>query len=84
MGTLGNILHVNFFGCAHWFMSIRMYQMKYFSNSVDQARYSTSIVAKYLDNSKVKASKTFYKTTFPPDMILTKDDTSKGYGQHSL
>ena len=46
------------------------------SVSVDQARYYTSIVAKYIDNATVKTSKKFYKTTFPSDMIFTKDDVS--------
>ena len=36
--------HVNFLGCAHWFMSIRISQMKDHSISVYQARYATSIV----------------------------------------
>ena len=43
--------------------------------SVDQARYATSIVAKYLDNVTVKASTKFYKTTLPSDIIFTKSDT---------
>ena len=46
------------------------------SISVDQARYATPIVEKYLDTATVRASKFFYKTTFPYDMILTKDDIS--------
>ena len=54
-------------------MSIIIYQMKYHSISVDQARY-TSIVAKYLDIATVKANTKFYKTTFPYDMIFTKAD----------
>ena len=41
-----------------------------------QARYATSVVAKYLDNDTVKASTKFYKTILPSDMIFTKDDTS--------
>ena len=41
-----------------------------------QARYATSIVAKYLDTDTVKASKPFYKTTLTADMIFTKEDTS--------
>ena len=57
-------------------MSIIISQMKDHSISVDQARYATSIVAKNLDNAIVKASTKFYKTTFPSDMIFTKDDTS--------
>ena len=50
--------------------------MKEHSISVDQARYATSIVAKYLDTSTFKASTKFYKTTFPSDTILTKADAS--------
>ena len=44
--NLGNRLHVNFWVYAHWFMSIRISQMKDRSISVDQDRYDTSIVAK--------------------------------------
>ena len=46
MDTLGKIFHVNSLGYAHWFMSIRISQMKDHSISVDQDRYDTSIVAK--------------------------------------
>ena len=74
--TLGKILHVNFLGYAHWFMSIRIYHMRDHSISVDQARYATYIVAKYLDNTTVKTSTNFYKTTFPSGMIFTNADTS--------
>ena len=70
--TLGNRFHVNFLGFAHCFMSIRIPQLKDHSISVDQARYATSIVAKYLDTSTVKVSNKFYKTTLPYDMIFTK------------
>ena len=57
-------------------MSIRISQMKDHSISVGQARYDTSIVAKYLDNYTVETSTKFYKTTFPSDMIFTKSDVS--------
>ena len=50
--------------------------MKYHSISVDQARYDTSIVAKYLDTATVKASTKFYNTTLPYDIIFTKADSS--------
>ena len=43
---------------------------------MDQARYSTSIVTKYLDTVTVKASKKFYKTTLPSGIIFTKADAS--------
>ena len=67
---------MNFLGYAHWFMSIRISQLKDHSIYVDQARYSTSIVANYLDTATVKVSKTFYKTILPSDMIFTKEDVS--------
>ena len=60
-------------------MLIRMSQMKDHSNYVDQARYATSIVDKYLDTATVKVSKKFYKTILPADMILTKEDVSTSY-----
>ena len=43
---------------------------------VDQARYATSIVAKYFDTATFKASTNFYNTILPFDMILSKDCTS--------
>ena len=67
---------MNFLGYAHWFMSIRISHSKDHYISVDQARYATSIVAKYLDTATVKVSTKFYKTTFPADMIFTKEDVS--------
>ena len=54
MDNLGKIFHVNFLGYAHWFMSIRIYHIKYHSISLDQDRYDTSIVAKYLNKDTVK------------------------------
>ena len=57
-------------------MSIIISHMKDHSISVDQARYATSIVAKYLDTATVKVSTKFYKTTLPDDIIFTKEDAS--------
>ena len=45
------------------------------SFSVDQDRYATYIVAKYLDTDTLKASTKFYKTKWPSDMVFTKYDT---------
>ena len=74
--TFGKRFHVNFLGYAHCFMSIRISQLKDHSISVNQPRYAISIVAKYLDNSTVKVSNKFYKTTLPAGMIFTKEDVS--------
>ena len=57
-------------------MSIRISQMKVHSISVDQARYATCIVAKYLYTATVKVSTKFHKTTLPADMIFTKENAS--------
>ena len=57
-------------------MSIIISQLKDHYISVDQAKYATSIVAKYLDTSTIKVSTKFYKTTLPDDMIFTKEDVS--------
>ena len=74
--TLGKRFHLNFWGYAHWFMSIRISQLKDHSISVEQARYATSIVAKYLATATVKVSNKFYKTTLTADIIFTKEDVS--------
>ena len=58
-------------------MSIIIFQLKDHSISVDQARYATSIVAKYLDTATVKVRNKFYKTKLPAEMIFTKEDVSK-------
>ena len=57
-------------------MSIIISQLRDNSISVNHARYATSIVAKYLDTTTVKAITKFYKTTLPADMIFTKEDVS--------
>ena len=59
--TFGEILFVNFLGYAHWFVSIRISQMKDHSIFVYMTRYDTSIVAEYLDTATFKASRKFYK-----------------------
>ena len=76
MNILEKRFHVNFLGYAHWIRSIRISQLKDHSIFVDQTRYVTSIVEKYLDTITVKVSKKFYKTTLPDDMIFTKEDVS--------
>ena len=52
--TLIIIFDVNFLGYAHWFMSIMISQVEDHYISLDQARYATSIVKKYLDTATIK------------------------------
>ena len=44
--------------------------------SVDQDRYATSIMDKYMNTVTVNTSKFFYGTTLLYDMIFTNDDVS--------
>ena len=74
--ALGKRFHVNFLGFAHWFMSIIISQLRDHSISVDQARYATYVVAKYLYTATVNVINKFYKTTLSDDMIFTKEDLS--------
>ena len=53
MDTLGKIFHVKLLEFAHWFMSIRISQLKDHYISVDQDSYATYIVEKYLDNDTI-------------------------------
>ena len=43
---------------------------------MDQARYSTSVVDKYLDTAIIKENSKFHKTTLTHDIIFTKEDAS--------
>ena len=72
--TLGNIFNLNFLGYEHCFMSIRISQLNYHSISVDQARYATSVVAKYLNTDTIKENSNFHKTTLSHDIIFTTED----------
>ena len=70
--TLGKIFNANFLGYLHWFMSISISQLKDHYISVDQARYDTSVIEKYLDTFTIKENYKFHKTTLPHNMIFTK------------
>ena len=52
--TLGKIFHVNFLGYARWFMFIIISQLKDRYISVDEYRYATSVVSKYLYTATIK------------------------------
>ena len=54
--TLGKILHAKFLGYTHWLVSISISQLNDHSISVDQARYVTPAVEKYLGTSTIKES----------------------------
>ena len=74
LGDPGNRFHVKLLGYSHWFMSIRISEIRDHPISVDQDIYYTYIVAKYLYTATVNTSTKFYNATFPSDMIFIKDD----------
>ena len=53
LGTLLKRFHLNFLGYEHWFMSVRISKINDRSISVDQARYATYFVSKYIDTSTI-------------------------------
>ena len=55
-------------------MSISISQLKDHSISVDQDRYFTDAVLKYLDNATRKEIPKYHKTKFPQYMVLAKED----------
>ena len=67
---------MNFLVYSHWFISVRVSQLKDHYISVDQARYSTSAVAKYLDTVIIKENSKFHNNTLTHDIIFTKEDSS--------
>ena len=69
---LGKIFHVKFLGYIHWFMSIKISQLKDSYISVDHDRYATSVVEKCLYTATIKEHSNFRKTTLSHDMILIK------------
>ena len=73
---LVNIFHVNFLGYAHWFMPIRISQLKDHSISVDKSRCATSIIKKYIETATIKENSKFHETTLPHEMIFTREDAS--------
>ena len=69
---LGKRFHVKFLGYAHCFMPIWISPLKYYSISVDQSRYATYVVSKYIDTSTVQENSKLHNTTLPHDTTLTK------------
>ena len=74
--TLRNIFHMKLLEYAHWFMSIRISQLKDNYISLDQARYATYVVENYLDTATIKENPKFHKITLPHDIVFTKEDAS--------
>ena len=48
MDTLVNIVHMKFLVYLHWYISVNISKLKDNYISVDQDRYATSVVEKYL------------------------------------
>ena len=79
--TLGKILHVNFLGCSHQFKFIIISQLKNHSISVYQDRYSTYVIANYLDTATIKENSKSNNTILSHYMIFTKEGASTSIEQ---
>ena len=69
---LGKRFHANFLGYAHWFMSIRISQLKDYYISVDQARYATSIIVKTWTLTQLRYAQSFTRQYFQLAIYLKK------------
>ena len=76
MDTPGKIFHVNLLGYSYWCIFIRVSQSKDHCVLVDQARYATSVVEKYIDTATIKKTSNFNNAPLPNDMIFTKEYAS--------
>ena len=54
--TILKMVHVNFLGYSHWFMSSSISKLKNCSISAEQARHVTAAMSKYLDTDTIKAN----------------------------
>ena len=71
-GALGKRFSAKFQVYAHWFMSIIISQLKYYSIPVYQDRYATAAMSKYLYTSRIKENSKFDKTALSHNMVVTK------------
>ena len=67
---------MNLLWYLHWFIPIRISHLKYYSISVEQARYNTAVVSKYIDTSTIEENPKYQKTTLPHDMMFTEEYSS--------
>ena len=77
MDTLAKRFRVKFLGYTHWFMYIKISQLRYHYISVNQARYDTYVVAMYLDTTSINIKKSkLHKTILLHYMIVSKEYAS--------
>ena len=70
---IGKIFHINFLEYAHWFISIRISQLKENYISVYQARYYTFVFENDLNTSTIEENAKCCETTLPHDMMFTEE-----------
>jgi len=64
-------------GQAQWYLATRITQHANFDITVDQSRYCTSLVKRYLDKAGCKNVTRVHVTPLPLDFVPTIDDLAK-------
>ena len=68
---------LNYLGQAHWFLGMRITQEGNFDVTLDQSRYTMSIVQRYLFGSNVKLLEKEHSKPLPDGFVPSKEDRSK-------
>ena len=75
--AIGKRFDLTLMGQAHWYLATRISQAANFNITVDQSRYCTSVVKRYLEKAGCKNVTRFHNTPLPSDFVPTADDNSK-------
>ena len=73
----GTRFNIEFQGLAHWYLASRISQDKDFNITLDQSRYSKSIVKRYLMPAGIKKIDRAVNTILPSDFVPTKNDCAE-------
>jgi hypothetical protein len=64
-------------GLVQWYLAARIHNDKDFNVTMDQSRYSKSIVTRYLEDAGVKKSNLPHGIILPMSIILTSNDLAE-------
>ena len=75
--SLTSLIDIKYLGQAHWYLSTRISQGQDFTITIDQSRYSHSIVQRFLDVAGDKKVLKHHSCPLPQDCMPSIDDCSK-------
>jgi hypothetical protein len=61
-------------GLVHWYVSGSIHQEKDFNFTIDQSRYTTPILTRFLESAGIKKINLSYDSILPIDYVLTSND----------